>query len=102
MRPPEVQIYSPNTNLTSHIDRTGYRGHKLRKSQTRLQYGCDRIATSSDDEMCYENNLVLLLVLSFRESMQQAGLPITTKYERVKVETSSFQDIKTTLLGGQG
>ena len=102
MRPPKVQIYSPNTNLTSHNDRAGYIEVTNIDLVNLKPVYCAVVIKFPNDKMCFENNLLLLLVLSFRESMQQSGTPLGTKYQRITVEANSFLDIRTTLLGGQG
>ena len=60
------------------------------------------ILTKYWSKMGHVKEWTLLLVLIIRESVQQSTIPVTTKFQRVWVETNSFQDIRTTNLNSQG
>ena len=46
--------------------------------------------------------LMILVVISIQDSLQQLTTPSSAKYQRVTVVANSFNDIRTTNLGGAG
>ena len=88
-----------------------YRGHKLSTDQTgvlcgSISYKLGTILTfhywQNWPKMWLVKELLALLVLIIKESVQQSIIPLSTKYQRVSVEANSFQDIRTTNLISQG